>query len=109
MGGGRGGNRAVADEITRRVRSLAEPLKSALISVEANTVTLTVPTDKRKIFEIKKAQIEEVLEGCFKRKMKLALKDGVETGEKKNVADPLLKEAVKIFGARVVEDTGRFR
>lgn len=112
--GGAGGVRGVggadlAQEIGMRVRSLAEPLKSASISVEGETVSITVPADKRKVFEMKKAQLEDVVAAHFKRRMKLLLKDGEKAAEKRDGADEVVKEAVRIFGARVIEDAGRLR
>lgn len=97
---------ALAGYIKQKLRPLSEPLSSAVIKVDGDTVSITVSADMCKVFEMKVDKLREISTEYFKRRMKVSILAG-GAADKKAAVDPILKEAVKVFGGKVIEDFRR--
>lgn len=104
-GGGKG---ELLGFIKKKSRIFAAPLESASAEIEGDTVTFTVSSEAGGILNIKKDILEAACAEYFGRRVKVAINaaNGVAADKKKD-SDPLIKDALKIFGGRVIEDRRR--
>ncbi len=102
----------IVDFIRKKIRTLDEPIRSAVVKVNADEVEFTVPEEKLGVFKmnIENKKLEAVCAEYFKRRVKLVIKSAVSAeapaggapADKKKEADPLLKDALGVFGGRVI-------
>ncbi len=96
--------------IRQRISSLSEALQSVVIKVEGDEVGFTVSGDKQAIFRLKDKQIESACTEYFGRRVCISINavDTIRTdNNKKKEAGPLVKDAVRILGGKVIEDRRR--
>ncbi|MBI5810154.1 MAG: DNA polymerase III subunit gamma/tau, partial [Deltaproteobacteria bacterium] len=92
--------------LKEKMVSLSGLLASASIMEDGGTMEITVPADKRPVLEMKKKEIEIASSEYFGRRVTAVIKASFASPEKKT-ADPVIKEALKILGGKVIEDTRR--
>ncbi len=96
--------------LKQKLRPLSDALGAAGIEVSGSTVELTVPADRQPVLKIKDKQIESVCSEYLKKPVRVKINAAAgDTGvaDKKKETDPLLTDALKILGGRVIEDRRR--
>jgi len=95
--------------LRQKLRPLSDALGSAGVEVLGDTVELTVAADRQPVLKIKDKQIEAVCSEYLKRpvRVKISAAAGGTTAEIKKEADPLVTDALRILGGRVIEDRRR--
>ncbi|MBI5887598.1 MAG: DNA polymerase III subunit gamma/tau [Deltaproteobacteria bacterium] len=113
------GQDSLVDFIRKKIRTLDEAVRSSIVNVRQDDVEFTVPEEKLGIFKmnIENKKLEAACNEYFKRRMRLVVKssggaspaadkkngaDPLQGAEPLQGADPLIKEALSVFGGRVI-------
>ena len=96
--------------LKQKLRPLSDALGAAVAEVSGSTVELTVPAERKPVLKIKDRQIESVCSEYLKRPVKVVINaadGGTTSADTKKEADPLVTDALRILGGRVIEDRRR--
>ncbi|MFQ5735947.1 MAG: DNA polymerase III subunit gamma/tau [Thermodesulfobacteriota bacterium] len=109
---GKGSTGGLLDFMARKSRLLAGPLKGASIDEGPDAVEITAGAEFVNFLNIKKGLLAELCSEYFNKRMRVSIRTGGVTqsaaAEKKTKdADPLVKDAVRILGGKVIEDRRR--
>lgn len=113
------GKHSLVDFIRKKIRTLDDAVRSAEIKVGTDDVEFIVPEEKHAVFKMNIAnkKLEEVCNEFFKRRMRLVVKSSGNAGlaaakrnwvepppcaEPLQGTDPLVKEALSVFGGRLI-------
>ncbi|MDP2689951.1 MAG: DNA polymerase III subunit gamma/tau [Deltaproteobacteria bacterium] len=101
----------LVDFMMRKGRLLAGPLKGAVIREGEDAVEIVAGAEFVNFLNIKRDLLEEICGEYYKRRIRVNIRTDAEAApaaEKKiKEADPLVKDAVRILGGRVIEDRRR--
>lgn len=92
--------------IKKNIPSLVD-IKCAEFKLTQDEIEIIVPQDKFAAFELKKKQIEDICTDYLSRRMKVKVAASGAAADKKKDDDPLIKDALRILGGRVIEDRRR--
>jgi len=96
--------------LKQKLRPLSDALSSAGLVAGDGEVELSVPADKVPVLKIKDRQIESVCSEYLKRPVRLkitAVAGLTAAAEANNEMDPLVADALRVLGGRVIEDRRR--
>ncbi|MBI5587127.1 MAG: DNA polymerase III subunit gamma/tau [Deltaproteobacteria bacterium] len=105
-----GGADGLLEYLRQKLRPLSDALGAAEVKVDGATVEVTVPADKQPVLKIKDKQIESVCSEYLKQPVRVrisAAAGGIPAADKKKETDPLVSDAIKMLGGRVIEDRRR--
>jgi DNA polymerase-3 subunit gamma/tau len=94
--------------ILQRNPDLGAALKTASIDVEGDVVRITAP-ERRLEFKLSasRAELDKFCRDFFGRKMRIEVGVGSGTQEVKRGPEPLVQEALEVFGGKVLEESRR--
>ncbi|MBI5643198.1 MAG: DNA polymerase III subunit gamma/tau [Deltaproteobacteria bacterium] len=96
------------DFVRQKSRPLAGPLEAASVNIGTDSVTITAGSETEKFLFIKRELLQSLCAEFFGRPMKIEIKaSGTAAPEKKKETDPIIKDAVRVLGGRVIEDRRR--
>ncbi len=95
-------------QITKRNPALGQLLEAASIDIDGDVVRINA-TDKRRECKLSadRAQLGSLCKSFFKREMRIEVGVGTATEEKKRGPEPLVQEALEVFGGVVIEESRR--
>lgn len=98
----------LSDFIRQKSRLFAKPLESASIEVKGDSIEIKAVGEAGKFLNIKKELLEKLSEEYFGRRVRVEINSTLQPQtEKKKEAEPLIKDAVRILGGKVIEDRRR--
>ncbi|MBE9528409.1 MAG: DNA polymerase III subunit gamma/tau [Proteobacteria bacterium] len=95
-------------QIQQRNPDIGAALKTASIDVEGDVVRITAP-ERRLEFKLSasRAELDKLCRDFFGRKMRIEVGVGTGTQEVKRGPEPLVQEALEVFGGKVLEESRR--
>ncbi len=105
--GGSGGLDGLIDYIVQTDRLFARHLDSAGVSLNGNELCFEVPQSDYGFLDIKRARLEKICAEYLKRSVRVSLRADRSAKAEKEEKDPLLREAMSILGARIIEERRR--
>jgi DNA polymerase-3 subunit gamma/tau len=101
------------DYIKQKSRHLASFLESANVSLQGDVIDFTVKGGSRYLMD-RKPLLDSICKEYFNKRVSVNIKtvcdpshDGSGKGQATSPGDQLLREAVRIFGGKVIEDRGK--
>lgn len=93
--------------VRKKNRALAAPLESAAIEVKGGGAEITVDTKTANFLRLKKDSLEAIFKDYYKRPVKVNIIAADNTKDDKKKPDGLVKEVIRVFGGKVIEDSYR--
>ncbi len=93
--------------VRKRHRALVSPLESAVIEVKGPVAEIAVDTKTANFLRLKKDNLEAIFKDYYKRPVKVKIIAAGNTKDDKKKPDGLVKEVIRVFGGKVIEDSYR--
>ena len=103
-----GPDSGLLDFVGNRNKELAELLKGAAVEAEGAFVNITAPARAGAKLTVLRAALEACLRDFYGRPVTARINgNGAQAGAPKKEADPVLTDALRILGGRIIEDRRR--
>ncbi len=102
------GNDGLLNFVSKRIPELADSLKAASIEVVGDTITIKAENERLQgRINVSKAELEACCRDYFSRPVTLNPGAGNSGAATKKDTDPVVKDALRILGGRIIEDRRR--